>query len=395
MYKRSFLKITLMSLLFLIFSSCTVVPEEAFSTPWNGFTSERPPQVDGVYIITKAEHLSWLSIIIIFETKVRFDANIDMNNKNFAGIPFFKGTMDGNGKSIKNLKMDYPLIETFGLIHVLTGDGSEIKNLTIENGSIKGKKDVGAFVGESKGSVTLTGLTNKASVETLNWSAAGIIALANSSSASITIKDVKNSGAITGKQFVGGIIAITKIELITDKVENSGTIIGSDIAGGIVGYSEKPVTINNAQNFGNITGDGATGGIIGNADDAVTINNAENSGEIIGKDSAGGIAGKAENAVTIKNVGNSGKVTGTGNIGGMIGEANTTGTKTIDYAYNYQNMKFIGDGLVTITESYRLKDSAGITTTALTVAEFRNQGSFVDWDFNTIWKMGDNYPVLK
>ena len=186
-----------------MFVSCTITPpKEIHTTPWNGFTSERPPQVDGVYIITKAEHLAWLSIITIFETKVRFDANIDMGNNNFKGIPFFKGTMDGNGKTIKNLKMDYPLIETFGLIHLLAGDGSEIKNLTIESGSIDGKKDVGAFVGKSQDSVKLMGLTNKASV--------------------------------TSDGRIGGIIGVALNTTKINKVENAGTIIGSKV-GGVIG----------------------------------------------------------------------------------------------------------------------------------------------------------------
>ena len=366
--KRNFLKITLMSLLFLIFSSCSVVPEEAYSTPWNGFTSERPPQVNGVYIITKAEHLSWLSIIIIIETKVRFDANIDMNNKNFAGIKYFKGTMDGNGHSIKNLKMDDPLIKKFGLIHLLAGDGSEIKNLTIENGSIKGEADVGAFVGESQDSVTLSGLINKASVETSISSSAGLVAYANGK---VTVNNSQNYGTITGSFITGGILGYSAGITTINNVQNFGVLTGARI-GGIVGHTDKLIEIDNAQNFGNITRTTGTTG------------------------SAGGVIGYAENnAVTIKNVGNSGKVTGTGNIGGMIGEASTTGTKTIDYAYNYQNMKFIGDGSVTITESYRLNATDEDGVTSLGAGQFRNQGSFKGWDFSTIWKMGNNYPILR
>ncbi len=445
--KRSFLKIILMSLMFM---SCTIIPSEAvYTAPWNGFTSTKPPQVDGVYIITTGEHLAWLALIIIVETKVRFDANIDMNNKNFDGIKHFKGTMDGNGHSIKNLKIDNPTGNA-GLIHVLTGDGSEIKNLTIENGSIKGEKDVGAFVGTSKGSVTLTGLTNKASVESLMGSASGIIAVTDllSPSTITIIKDVKNFGAITGNPYGGGIIARTTTELMIDNVENAGTINSQTFTGGIVGYVTKTVNIKNAANTGNISVNatsniGHVGGMIGQAAPIGTVNieNAENSGNIsvtgttststltggmigsfvggitgfvrinkannsgnISSTSAGGMIGRAvitddaviPNIVDIENANNSGNISSTvgAGIGGMIGHTESKNRVTIiNTSHSYKVQVLVAIGLATINNSYFLKSTPGDTT--LTAEQFKEQDSFEGWDFNTIWKMGDNYPVLR
>ena len=461
MYKKNgfprrnsnFLKIILMSLMCLVFVSCTVTSsiEELYSKPWDGFTSTKPPQIDGVYIITDAEHLAWLSIITIFETHIRFDANIDMGNKNFRGIKHFGGIMDGNGKSIRNLVIEDETKETLGLIHLLTGDGSEIKNLIIENGSIKGKKDVGAFVGESRDLVTLTGLTNKSSVETAENSAGGIISF---SRGDIKINNVQNSGEITGALHTGGIIGFinSRVEVTIDNTENtgvvssatgnaagiigmsyslkltinntknsgeissatgiaagvisytddgvitinntknSGEITGTRDASGIVGYANSTVIINNTKNTGEIIGKYSTGGIIGYAPKEVTINKVENFANITGENATGGIIGNSTAIATIENAGNSGTITGTDK-GGMIGK--NTGTLTINCAYNYQNMRLIGNGGGTITKSYRSKDSPGINTTALTVDEFRNQNSFVDWDFNTIWKMGADYPILR
>ena len=315
--KRNFLEIPLMSLLFLIFSSCSVVPEEAYSTPWNGFTSERPPQVNGVYIITKAEHLSWLSIIIIIETKVRFDANIDMNNKNFAGIKYFKGTMDGNGHSIKNLKID--ISGTAGLTQEL-GNNSTIQNFTIESGSIKGNGDAGAFVGKLKNSATLKGLTNKASIEA-DFSAGGIIGV---NDGTIEIKNTQNFGTVTGNN-AGGIIAWSG-DTSRSKIKNAqnfGTITGTGKVGGMIGNIQgaDSVIIDNAQNSGNVFG-GSTGGMIGSTSTDVEIDNAKNSGNITATaGSSGGMIGDviAITPITINNAKNSGTITASDFAGGMIG----------------------------------------------------------------------------
>ena len=330
MYKTNdFLKIILMSLMSLIFMSCSITPlEEVYSIPWNGFTSTRPPQVDGVYIITDGEHLAWLALITIFEAHVRFDANIDMNNKNFAGIKHFKGTMDGNGYSIKNLKMDYPRIAKFGLIHHLTGDSSEIKNLTIKNGVIKGNNKVGSFVGDSEGTVTITGLTNKASVESIAHNAGGIIAYI---SGAARINNTQNFGAIIGGDGTGGIIGEANgdnaVKITIDNVQNLGEVIGGS-SGGMIGSTAKNVEIDNAQNSGDIISSaGSSGGMIGDViitplvTPTITINNAENSGNIISGDYAGGMIGFVDTGVVpvIKNTENSGTLEGTQGSKDLVG----------------------------------------------------------------------------
>ena len=382
--KRNFLKITSMSLLFLIFSSCSVVPETEYSKPWNGFTSERPPQVNGVYIITKAEHLAWLSIIIIFETKVRFDANIDMGNKNFKGIPFFKGTMDGNGKSIKNLKID--VSGAAGLTQEL-GDNSTIQNITIESGSIKGKGDAGAFVGESQDSVTLSVLINKASVETAENSTGGIISF---SRGDIKINNVQNYSTITGTVDSGGILGKANAKITINNAKNTGNITSvgtrdiSDV-GGIIGDSANSVTINNAKNTGKITGkEGNIGGIVGRSDGVglIKIDNAQNSGNIFGaSEGAGGIIGYIGNPITINQVRNSGNITSSSTGGGIVGY--TKDQTTINNAQNSGNISGTSDGAGGII--------GHINSLATTIKNAGNSGNITSSDPTTVISFGGFY----
>ena len=315
----------------LIFVSCSTVED----TP-------PPPTVwDGITIKTAADLVA-LSGTDVTEN-ILFEADIDMAGKAFTGIKSFSGTIiDGNGKKIQNLKIE---TTTAGLILLVdTGTTVEIKNLTIESGSIKSTdRDgiAGAFIAESKGTVTLTGLTNNAPVD--------------------------------GDKAGGGMIGLV----------DGGT-----------------VTINKAKNTGKISGgDDSAGGMIGKVDGGtVNINKANNTGEIHGV-VGGGMIGSANNGsstVTINNTANTGATSN----GGIIGFADASATVTINTSHSYlaqEAQPLDGRGTAdTITASYYLDDSAGVGTVddKLTTAEFKDKANFVGWDW-TIWTMGALYPELK
>ena len=317
----------------LIFVSCSTVED---TTP--------PPTVwDGITIKTAADLVA-LSGTDVTEN-IRFDANIDMKDKTFTGIKSFSGTIiDGNGKKIQNLKIE---TTTAGLILLVdTGTTVEIKNLTIESGSIKSTdRDgiAGAFIAESKGTVTLTGLTNNAPVATgigPGASAGGMISRVYGGA--VTINKAKNTGAIAA---------------------------GGDSAGGMIGKV-----------------DGGT----------VNINKANNTGEIHGVVGGGMIGSANGGTVTINNTANTGATSN----GGIIGFADASATVTINTSHSYlaqEAQPLDGRGTAdTITASYYLDDSAGVGTVddKLTTAEFKDKANFVGWDW-TIWTMGTSYPELK
>ncbi len=361
-FTSNFLKIILLS---LILVGCSVT----------GLHDTSNLSVDNTtyhYTITTAQDLAALSGKAIVGN-ILFANDIDMRGVYFVGIRVFSGIINGNGKTIKNLNIVAPghigPAGDAGLVReVPTNSTTEIKNLTIDSGSsIKGQF-IGAFISRNDGTVTLTGLTNKAIID--GCASGGLIA---HNVGTITINNSANYGAMTGDNSAGGLLASDVGTSTINNSVNYGTIV-SYYAGGIVGSSVTETIINNTINYGNITSEYASGGMIGTSFTDTIINNSANYGI----------------------------VDGSYLIGGMIGWVMGSGTRQIIHSYSYQAQKLVGSIFgesieLIITASYYLAGTTGVGFGGdpLTADEFKNQASFVGWDFNTIWKMGDLYPVLK
>ena len=353
-----------------------------YSTPWEGDSAKPYRDTTDTYIIIEGKHLAWLTDQTTNITaNIKFNANIDMNNKSFGGINKFAGVMDGNSKRIKNLNIiDTNTDGGVGLIYNLLENG-QVKNLTIESGTIKGKgenTDAGSFVGVSGDNTIIQNVTNKASVELIKSS---------------TVESTSS-----------GILGRT-IGLVTIKNAVNYGDINADTASGIVGFVSTKIVIDNVKNLGNISGGSMASGIIALADGSanVEINRAENYGDISAFYNAGGIVGYIECTAKINNVGNSGKLTTTSSnshAGGIIGTAQCP-TLEINNAYNYiSNIKIIANNYntaTTITSNYSLNYTPPIEAgvTILTVNSFKDKSNFDDWDFVNIWEMGDKHPVLR
>ena len=68
----------------------------------------------------------------------------------------FTATFEGNGYVIRNLFIDRPNTSGVGLFGV-TGPGSEIRGVGIEQADVTGYNNVGALVGQSNGSSVTAG----------------------------------------------------------------------------------------------------------------------------------------------------------------------------------------------------------------------------------------------
>ena len=209
------------------------------------FTPEEPPTVGNTYEISKSEHLMWLSGKDITQN-IKFMNDIDMSGVAFTGIKTFAGTIiDGNGKKIQNLKINNT--GDAGLIlSVDSGTTVTIKNLTIESGSITSERNAAAFIGYSVGTVTLTGLVNKAAVTTGNGKAAGMIA--NNRGTAI-IKNSVNTGVIkiTGLGIVGGLVGYNDVSASTIEESHSYQALA------LVGGDDGPTTITASYYLGGIS----------------------------------------------------------------------------------------------------------------------------------------------
>ena len=181
----------------------------------------------------------------------------------------YRGTFDGNGKTIKGLYVNTESDKTAGLFGA-TG-GPTIKNLTVD-GSVTGKCWVGGILGFSTGGV-IENCTNNASVTVANFDSevqvyiGGIAGLSYSkligcgNTGKITVKNVAqiaNVGGLAGYQMH----AITDCYNTGDVSGEAGTLYLGGISGGIV-----VDVISNCYSTGKLDSTGSTtvylGGIVG------------------------------------------------------------------------------------------------------------------------------------
>lgn len=410
---------------------------------WDGTTVTEIIPVDDVYEVSHANHLAWIQSksyradFFVGKT-VKFINDIDMNNQIFRGIDDFAGSMDGNGKSINNLKIASDG-GSIGLIAQLKNNSS-IKNLTIASGDIRGLHTVGSFVGSVEGeNISITNCVNHASVNGTDG-VGGIIGIVFGETSSLTITNVKNFGKVTGSEDnVGGILGYANGLIIINNSENSNNVEGVSGVGGIIGQSREypafmpdgtsSVVIDNCSNSGDIKGTAWVGGIVGqHRADKSSISNSSNSGNIVGTQSSiGGIIGSSSGRddIQISNSSNSGNITGSttieylGTAGGIVGSASSPDT-TLTNVYSYANVTgrpiggIIGswadqsNNTLTITNSYWLDtgpdkaigdktDPLGVSK--LTADQFKdtNHTNFIDWDFVNTWEILTDglYPTLK
>ncbi len=225
----------------------------------------------------------------------------------------FKGIFDGNSNSIKNIfiNKETDINALFGYIK-----DSEVKNLTLDGGSISNGDRTGGICGIAENS-SITKCINNAEVE-------------------------------GGKLWTGGIISTGKNVKI-EQCANLNTIVGTRAVGGIAGFIESNSQIINSfnigkistKNSGSISTDYSAGGICGGtvAENGYTskVINCYNTGEIYGKMDTSGIIGYHQRGGVhiVSNCYSSGVLTGNGiyAISGFF--TSYMGTPTINLSNNY------------------------------------------------------------
>ena len=211
----------------------------------------------------------------------------------FIPIGQFKGTFEGNKKTISNI---YENKSSDVSVFSFTGNNAKIKNLCVEgNVTAKNCSRATGLIGGAAYDITIENCINKININSENCNyVAGIIG--NCWYGTVTIINTINAGNITS---VG-------------QGENGGAF-----AGGFIGANENNVNICNSGNIGNLDASvGAIGGIIGQViSNKANINNVYNIGKITHKTTGqtGGVIGKIGSA-NLENVWNLGIVKGkTGN----------------------------------------------------------------------------------
>lgn len=219
---------------------------------------------DSPYKISSAEELSYLAKQVNEGTSYngeffQLTQNIDLNNATWTSIGTvrvgsisegkpFKGIFDGQSNTIFNLKMNTTDID---LAQGLFGyNKGVIKNLILENVSIKGCDSQGALAGDNRGTIENCHVKGTVTVEGTN-SVGGLVGTnyGNSNSSPATVTDCSVSGNVivkvtgTSNIFGGGVIGNNiqgKVTACRFQGKLSGSKEGS--MGGVVGCNNAQVT---------------------------------------------------------------------------------------------------------------------------------------------------------
>lgn len=323
----------------------------------------------------------------------------------------FTGRFDGNGYSISGLRTTDDTQKSVGLFSVL--QGAEVKNLILNDVSIKGNVIVGGLAGRS--------------IES-------------------RIEGIQISGNIQGNMRVGGISGLSDdSEYINNSTNVEVIALGEDgdSLGGLVGESNKSTIIANAAE-GIVSGYEAIGGLIGESNDNF-IHQSYASGQVTGNYQVGGLIGQLnyEFSQTIADnyVVGSVRSNATGDndfsaegIGGLFGEVNkvrdSSNTSQLNVLNNYvaasvnvmsdnssspiddqtigsvignlndpENQVIFTNNYYDLAKSSTNQQNGFNYATGLTTEQMKQQSNFNGWDFDGVWttrnRINDGYPILR
>ena len=315
----------------------------------------------------------------------------------------FTGMFDGNGFMVSSLKITTVSNVSGNTYYGLFGYAKNAKfnNVYIKNSSVI-VKDLSnevarGYVGNLLGYGSSITISNSATL--------GIIDVIGFSHCSI--------GGIVGTVKMGSIDCCSNYSEINAEIEADAIQVS---VGGISGVST--ATENKCSNYGEIyveskesVGDCVVkvGGIDGNGSENLKLANSYNTGKISVDFSSedtyiGGLSG--ESYIT-ENSYNLGDIVYPDNFIGYVGSVSGNVNSDVVYITNgpgIKNVYYINDNLNpaydakqnfdNLSEEYRNKTY--INVKQLTGDEFKNQVSFVAFDFDNVWIMGeDGYPVLQ
>ncbi len=303
----------------------------------------------------------------------------------------FTGTFDGKGFTISNVFIDRPAMSrvgVFGFAGKTDGtDGADISHVTVSDFDITGQGAVGSLFGAAYYS---------------------------------NFEDVHSSGSVTGvTMIIGGLGGTSRYSTITN-ASSSGSVIGDQSGstsmifyGGLLGSNERS-DLSCSSSDADVIGNYRVGGLVGNNSGTITTSFA--TGAVQGFYRVGGLAGENISG-TIADCFATGDVSGfsgSHELGGLVGLQyrdsvyadgsepvirNSYATGSVTGGYNMQGilgLRMNGTCSGTywdVMTSGIMSDGCG--SSGLTTSEMRDQSSYVDWDFDTVWTINGDYPKLQ
>ena len=163
-------------------------------------------------------------------------------------IEEFRGTFDGNNKTIKNISVNQQTAEYVGLFKNVN-NGATIKNVNLANANLSVNKKVGALIGKISGSATVSNCSIDSTSSIISGSnSAGLIGYIQATENSLVeLTDLTNNATVIAKDTsnsrAAGIVATVTGKFTANfrNCTNNGKIIAGtdsqtgDYVGGIVG----------------------------------------------------------------------------------------------------------------------------------------------------------------
>lgn len=146
---------------------------------------------------------------------------------------------------------------------------------------------------------------------------------------------------------------------------------------GLFGYVDEGSTVKNLGVDGTVKSGQYSGGVVG--ENRGAIENCYSDCNVSGADDVGGVAGY--NYGTVKNCYNTGNVSGTSYVGGAVGYDSSAGK--FDDCFYLDTCAAEGT-----TFTYKKGE-------ALTAVQMKNSANFENWDFENIWIINIDRPLLK
>ena len=272
----------------------------AILMPYGGaWAQTQPSKGDGkkdspYYIITKAEELAWFrdqvnsgqysicakiadNVEVIDMSTVCHAADKSQNLEEKSWVPIgnrniikYRGTFDGNGKTITNLYINASQTSQnnmglFGYTYQST-----IKNLTFENANVTNtQSNTGILVGKAGYGSTLQNIKISKTCQIKGGNYTGGIAGELDGNAYNCV----NYATVQGIKYVGGFLGMysRKGNSITACANYGNVTASSEMAGGLVGYF-RGGTIQDCANYGDVKGTNRVAGMAGFVSDGKVQN---------------------------------------------------------------------------------------------------------------------------
>lgn len=345
----------------------------------------------------------------------------------------FKGVFDGNGFTIRNVRLRSPFEDTNYVTYDGYGLFGYISNATISNLTIAGNwyfnagaiwdRSMGMIVGESNNSTIFNCKNACVKIELPrgqfggSGNIGGIIGTAKNTS----IINCHNSGAFATSSYIksmgtryGGIVGSAFAAEIAG-CTNVGNITSGDTvaAGGICGEGSNGTSIFRCSNAGDILTEnesfrGMIGGIVGSlysysdiyADLSISIRNCYNAGSLQGGTAIGGIMGGdyreniyigpdySDGVIEIVNCYNIGQTPTNGSSvsGSILGEVKQL-TTIKQHRYSLRKCYYINENTLACGAVNDANRFSADSVSALSDVQLRQETSYIDFDFENVWKI--------